>query len=80
MTLFPEVQKKAQEELMTIVGHNRLPEYDDKPSLPYVCAVVKECLRWRSVVPLSMPHYTLEDDEYRGYHIPKGSIVVPNIW
>lgn len=27
-----------------------------------------------------IPHLLKEDDMYRGYHIPKGSIVVGNIW
>ena len=80
MTMFPDVQKKAHEELMAVVGPNRLPEYEDEPSLPYLRAVVKECLRWRSVVPLGIPHRALEEDEYRGFRIPKGSIVISNIW
>ena len=80
MIIFPDVQKKAQEELMAVVGPNRLPEYEDEPSLPYIRAVVKECLRWRSVVPLGVPHRALEEDEYRGFRIPKRSIVISNIW
>ena len=80
MILFPEVQKKAQAELMAVIGAHRLPEFDDEASLPYVCALIKELLRWRSVVPLSVPHRSVEDDEYRGYFIPKGSIVISNIW
>ena len=80
MTLFPDVQRKAQEELMAVVGPDRLPEYTDQDSLPYVCAVIKECIRWRSVAPLGLPHYVMQDDEYRGYFIPKGSSVVYNIW
>ena len=80
MIMFPDVQKKAQAELMAVVGPNRLPEYEDVQSLPYIRAIVKECLRWRSVVPLGIPHRVLEDDEYRGFHIPKGAIVLTNIW
>ena len=80
MVLFPEVQKKAQAELMAVVGPNRLPEHDDEQSLPYIRALAKECLRWRSVAPLGFPHRVLEDDEYRGYRIPKGSMVISNLW
>ena len=80
MTLFPEIQKKAQKELMAVVGSNRLPEFEDEKSLPYIRALVKECLRWRSVAPLGVPHRVLEDDEYRGYRIPKGSMVISNLW
>ncbi|KXN83056.1 O-methylsterigmatocystin oxidoreductase [Leucoagaricus sp. SymC.cos] len=80
LLLFPEIQVKGQAELDSVVGHGRLPDFEDKPHLPYVTAVLKELLRWRPVVPTDLPHMTTEDDEYRGYFIPKGSIAVGNIW
>lgn len=80
MASHPEVQKRAQEELDAFVGPDRLPTVEDKPGLPYVTALVKECFRWRSVVPLAVPHLSTEEDEYNGYRIPKGSIVVANTW
>ena len=80
MATNPEAQKKAQAELDAVVGPSRLPDFDDQPSLPYVSAVIKECLRWRSGVPLGIPRRSIEDDEYRGYFIPKGSIVIANLW
>ncbi|KAF8869033.1 cytochrome P450, partial [Infundibulicybe gibba] len=30
--------------------------------------------------PLGLPHTSTEDDVYKGYFIPKGSIVFTNIW
>ena len=63
MALFPEVQEKARAELDAIIGQERLPEFSDQDSLPYVCAIIKELLRWRSVVPFGVPHCSLEDDE-----------------
>ena len=80
MALFPEAQKKAQAELDVVVGFHRLPDYSDESALPYVCALVKECLRWHAVLPLAVPHKLIEDDNYRGYHIPKGTVVIPNVW
>ena len=80
MASFPEVQERARAELDAVVGQHRLPEFSDQESLPYINALVKELLRWRSVVPFGVPHCSLEDDEYRGYLIPKGSLVVSNIW
>ncbi|KAI0674497.1 CyP450 monooxygenase [Trametes maxima] len=77
---FPDAQKKAQAELDAVVGPHRLPEFSDQKSLPYVSAVIKECLRWHSIVPLGITHRLIEDDEYRGYFIPKGTLVLPNIW
>ena len=97
MALYPEIQRKAQVQLDSFVGADRLPEFEDIDSLPYITAIVKELLRWRPVVPLGgdtslsglcylnvslsgNPHATSEDDEYRGYFIPKGTIVMGNAW
>ena len=80
MSLFPEVQRKAQAELDSAVGPNRLPDYSDREAFPYVNAIVKEALRWQPVLPLSLPHFTMEDMEYSGYFIPKGTVLMPNSW
>ncbi|KAI0754719.1 O-methylsterigmatocystin oxidoreductase [Daedaleopsis nitida] len=80
MYLFPEVQKKAQAELDAVVGPNRLPTHADKDSLPYLSAVVKEALRWQNVTPFAAPHHTTEDLEYKGYFIPKGTVLLPQTW
>ncbi|KAI0336742.1 CyP450 monooxygenase [Cubamyces sp. BRFM 1775] len=80
MASHPEVQEKAHAELDEVVGPNRLPDFSDEAALPYVSAITKECLRWHTVVPLSIPHKLIEDDEYRGYLIPKGTVVIPNVW
>ena len=45
MLLYPEVQKAAQQEIDRVTGGSRLPEYDDKDSLPYLTAVMLESLR-----------------------------------
>ncbi len=52
--LYPEVQAKAQAELDAVVGHARLPNFDDRAQLPYINAVVLEALRWNPVVPMGM--------------------------
>ena len=52
LALYPEVQKKAQEEIDAVVGPSRLPDFEDRPFLPYINAVVKEPMRWNLVVPL----------------------------
>ena len=41
MALYPDVQKKAQAEIDAVVGPNRLPDFHDRSSLPYINAVVK---------------------------------------
>ena len=98
MALYPEVQKKAQAEIDAVVGPNRLPEFRDRPSLPYINAVVKESFRWNIVAPVGrpfviiiivgtiltssegLPHMSTIDDEYNGFYIPKGSMMIGNIW
>ncbi|KAJ7312302.1 cytochrome P450 [Mycena albidolilacea] len=80
MLLHPDIQKKAQLEIDSVVGRDRLPTFDDKPALPYISALVKEVLRWKSVAPLAVPHFVAVEDEYRGYRIPAGSIVLGNTW
>jgi cytochrome P450 len=54
MTLFPDVQKKAQAEIDAVVGPDRLPSFTDRDSLPYTEALVKEIFRWSVVGPTGM--------------------------
>ncbi|KAF9045250.1 cytochrome P450 [Panaeolus papilionaceus] len=76
----PHVVKKAQEELDRVIGLGNLPHFVDQESLPYVSAVVKECLRWREPSPMAFPHIATEELTYRGYRIPKGANIIGNIW
>ena len=80
MTLHPEVQKRAQKELDAVVGTERLPEPSDRPSLPYVNALVNELFRWHLATPIGAPHMVVADDEYNGYLIPSGATVFVNMW
>lgn len=54
MVLYPDVFKKAQQEIDAVVGYDRLPDFSDQSSLPYICAVAQEALRWNPVAPLGM--------------------------
>ncbi|EKM51686.1 uncharacterized protein PHACADRAFT_102181, partial [Phanerochaete carnosa HHB-10118-sp] len=80
MSMHPELQKRAQEELDGIVGQDRLPEMEDQDALPFITAIMKECLRWRPVLPLGVAHQSLADDEYKGFYIPAGSVIIGNTW
>jgi len=82
MSLHPEVQRKAQEEIDRVVGHDRLPNAQDRKDLPYVNAIMKEVARLNTVTPLgetqcevllgllicalAVPHRLKEDDVYEG--------------
>ncbi|CAG5137089.1 uncharacterized protein ALTATR162_LOCUS38 [Alternaria atra] len=80
MTLFPEVQKKAQEELDHVIGGSRLPVTADREKLPYIEAVMKETHRWHPVAPMALPHCSTKEDVIQGYRIPKGALLLPNNW
>ncbi|KAJ4463622.1 hypothetical protein C8R41DRAFT_783564, partial [Lentinula lateritia] len=47
--------------------------FEDRQSLPYVTAIYREVMRLHPALPLDLPHVSIEDDFYRGYHISKGS-------
>jgi len=80
MLKYPEVQRRGQEEIDATIGRDRLPTFEDRASLPYVRAICTEILRWEPIMPLVPPHFTSEDDEYKGYFIPKGTTVFANNW
>ena len=80
MTLHPEVRVKAQDEIDRVLGPCQLPTVADRSRLPYTDAVVKEVLRWHPVGPMGIPHASSEDDTWGKYFIPKGSLILPNIW
>ena len=64
MAKWPDVQKKAQAEIDSVVGPDRSPTWDDYAKLPYIAAVVKEAMRWRPVTPLAFPHCVDEGESF----------------
>ncbi|EUC61506.1 cytochrome P450 family protein [Rhizoctonia solani AG-3 Rhs1AP] len=75
MVRFPNIQEKAQQEIDVVTGGDRLPTLKDRPMMPYMERLISEVLRWQPVSPLGVPHVAAKDDIYRGYRIPKGTIV-----
>jgi cytochrome-b5 reductase len=76
----PEVQRKLHEELDRVVGQNRVPNFDDRDSLPYLWAFLKEVFRWCLVAPFAAPHFTindmtLHDNTGKEYFVPGGTQV-----
>jgi cytochrome P450 len=66
MVLFPDVQKRIQAELDAVVGRKRLPTFEDRASLPYLEATIKESLRFHPPTPLGIAHRLSEDDVVQG--------------
>lgn len=52
LTLHPEVQKRAQAQIDSVISRDRLPTFEDRSRLPYIEAICKELLRWQVVLPL----------------------------
>ncbi|KAL1672541.1 cytochrome P450 [Schizophyllum commune] len=86
----PSMQRRAQRDLDAVLGPlrgadgelGRLPAFDDEERIPYITGLARESSRYRPVLPMSIPHaYNGEaPDIYKGYTIPCGSIVIPNVW
>lgn len=76
----PHTFKKLREELDRVVGVNRRVEEKDVENMPYLQAVVKETLRLHPALPLLLPRNTMENTNYLGYDIPKGTQVFVNAW
>lgn len=76
----PHAFKKVREEIDRVVGVNRMVEESDMENLPYLQAVVKETLHLYPELPLLLPRNTMEDTEYMGYLVPKGTQVFVNAW
>ncbi|KAL0568576.1 hypothetical protein V5O48_013405 [Marasmius crinis-equi] len=89
----PDVQRRAYEEIVSVVGHDKLPDVNDRERLPYLDCILQETLRW---APCSRTFiFTLLtcilglveagttpspwDEVYNGMFIPKNTIVIPNI-
>ncbi|KAF7348383.1 hypothetical protein MSAN_01792300 [Mycena sanguinolenta] len=80
MAMNPQVAKKAQNELDAVVGLGFLPGFEHRSALPYCEAVLREVFRWKPAFPFAIPHAASDNDIYEGYFIPKGTMVLPNVW
>ncbi|KIL63723.1 hypothetical protein M378DRAFT_186940 [Amanita muscaria Koide BX008] len=77
---YPDILRRAQEQIDSVVPFGDLPTFKHQDQLPLITAICMESMRWRDVTPLAVPHLLTQDDVYKGYRLPKGSIVVANSW
>ncbi|KAH9917065.1 cytochrome P450 [Fomitopsis serialis] len=81
MVLHPDVCRKAQMEIDQVVGNARLPNFQDRDSLPYVECILRETFRWNAPLPIGKHSTSItSDDLYRDFHIPRNTIVIANLW
>lgn len=74
---YPEVQEKCYQHIVEAIGTGRLPNIQDKPLLPYIEATAMEVLRRSNLVPFGVQHTVCEDVIFRGFSIPKDTIILP---
>ncbi|PFH48833.1 hypothetical protein AMATHDRAFT_5417 [Amanita thiersii Skay4041] len=77
---FPEVLKRAQQEIDSIVGPERSPTFSDIPNLKYVNAIIEECNRFHPIAPTGLPHEMVHDEVISGMLFPKDTAVFMNLY
>ncbi|OAY34801.1 cytochrome P450 CYP82D47 [Manihot esculenta] len=70
----------AQKEIDEKIGRDRPVEESDAENLVYLKAIMKETLRLYPAGPLAVPREAMEDCTLSGYHIPKGTRLLTNLW
>uniref|UniRef100_A0A7E4VN01 Unspecific monooxygenase n=1 Tax=Panagrellus redivivus TaxID=6233 RepID=A0A7E4VN01_PANRE len=74
-----DVQSKAQNELDSVIGSDRIITLNDKANLHYINAIVAETQRCCNLVALNVPHTTTRDVTIHGYTIPAGMTIMNQI-
>ncbi|CAN6881352.1 unnamed protein product [Brassica oleracea var. botrytis] len=77
---YPEVLRKARNEIDDKIGFDRLVDEPDIVKLPYLQNIVSETLRLYPAVPLLLPHLSSNDCKVAGYDVPRGTMVLTNVW
>ncbi|KAJ6972582.1 cytochrome P450 78A3 [Populus alba] len=81
MVLHPDVQSKVHDELYKVVGRSRVVAESDITAMVHLQAVVKEVLRLHPPGPLlSWARLAITDTTIDGYHVPKGTTAMVNMW
>ncbi|KAI3522075.1 hypothetical protein L1887_11554 [Cichorium endivia] len=76
----PFALQKVQEEIDKHVGKDRQVSDSDISKLVYLQAIVKETFRLYPAAPLGAAREFSEDCTVAGYHVPKGTWLMVNIW
>ena len=72
LAVYPEEQKKCQDEIDSVVGNSRHVTLSDRTDLPICEAFICEVQRRSSAVTASLEHRASHDMTLFGYDIPEG--------
>lgn len=73
-------KERVHREIDSVLTNGRMPTLEDKQRMPYVEAVLHEVLRFCNIVPLGIFRATSQDASVNGYSIPKGTMVITNLY
>ncbi|CAA0829694.1 cytochrome P450- family 76- subfamily G-polypeptide 1 [Striga hermonthica] len=76
----PETLHRAQTELRATIRPGKKLDERELDQLPYLNAIIKETLRLHPPLPFLVPHKALESCEIQGFHVPKETQVLVNVW
>ncbi|RYP70714.1 hypothetical protein DL769_004885 [Monosporascus sp. CRB-8-3] len=77
----PDIQEKAVSEIRKFYGEDKpLCDASDDQQCPYIAALVRESLRYYTVLRLALPKASIKGITYKDTVIPKGTIVFLNSW
>ncbi|XP_075043026.1 cytochrome P450 2B1-like [Mixophyes fleayi] len=74
---YPHIKEKVQAEIENVIGRTCKPSMEDRRKMPYTEAVIHEVMRFIDFFPLGTPHAVTEDTVFRGYTLPKGTMILP---
>ncbi|KAF7235656.1 Cytochrome P450 2J2, partial [Varanus komodoensis] len=75
----PDVQEKVYKEIEDVFGSSHTICYQDRKKLPYTNAVIHEIQRAKYILLFGLPRQSTADVGMCDFHIPKGSIIVPDL-
>ncbi|KAJ1149060.1 hypothetical protein NDU88_001879 [Pleurodeles waltl] len=76
MIKYPEIQENVQKEIDRVMGSTK-PQTEHRRHMSYTDAVIHEVQRFANILPMSLPHETTMDVQFKGYFIPKDTYVIP---
>ncbi|XP_015684036.2 cytochrome P450 2J5-like [Protobothrops mucrosquamatus] len=79
LTNYPDIQEKVQKEIEDTFSSSASISYQDRKKLPYTNAVIHEMQRFKSVLIIVAPRQSTKDVKINNYHVPKGTMIVPDL-